>query len=92
VIAASEDGEPRGSSPNAEGARTTPSVVAFTESGERLCRPTGPPSGDPVTAHDQDAGKEQGITISDAVPEHERARAETLVAEARELVRAVLSR
>ncbi|ABD11543.1 molecular chaperone [Frankia casuarinae] len=35
VIAAWEGGEPR-VIPNAEGARTTPSVVAFTESGERL--------------------------------------------------------
>src|ERR671917_606533 len=35
VIAAWEGGEPR-VIPNAEGSRTTPSVVAFTESGERL--------------------------------------------------------
>jgi molecular chaperone DnaK len=35
VIAATEGGEPR-VLPNAEGARTTPSVVAFTEQGERL--------------------------------------------------------
>ncbi|MCW2870861.1 molecular chaperone DnaK [Actinacidiphila oryziradicis] len=35
VIAAVEDGEPK-VIPNAEGARTTPSVVAFTEQGERL--------------------------------------------------------
>jgi molecular chaperone DnaK len=35
VIAAYEGGEPR-VVPNAEGARTTPSVVAFTENGERL--------------------------------------------------------
>ena len=35
VIAAWEGGEPT-VIPNAEGARTTPSVVAFTESGERL--------------------------------------------------------
>jgi molecular chaperone DnaK len=35
VIAAWEGGEPR-VIPNAEGARTTPSVVAFTETGERL--------------------------------------------------------
>jgi molecular chaperone DnaK len=35
VIAAWLEGEPR-VIPNAEGARTTPSVVAFTESGERL--------------------------------------------------------
>ncbi|RFS81385.1 molecular chaperone DnaK [Actinomadura spongiicola] len=35
VIAAMEGGEPR-VLPNAEGARTTPSVVAFTEQGERL--------------------------------------------------------
>ncbi|MEU4828258.1 molecular chaperone DnaK [Actinomadura sp. NPDC023710] len=35
VIAVTEGGEPR-VLPNAEGARTTPSVVAFTEQGERL--------------------------------------------------------
>ncbi|MFF4242327.1 molecular chaperone DnaK [Actinomadura geliboluensis] len=35
VIAATEGGEPR-VLPNTEGARTTPSVVAFTEQGERL--------------------------------------------------------
>jgi molecular chaperone DnaK len=35
VIAVYEGGEPR-VIPNAEGSRTTPSVVAFTESGERL--------------------------------------------------------
>ncbi|MEU8804623.1 molecular chaperone DnaK [Spirillospora sp. NPDC048819] len=35
VIAVTEGGEPR-VIPNAEGARTTPSVVAFTEQGERL--------------------------------------------------------
>src|SRR4051794_15433867 len=35
VIAAWEGGEAR-IIPNAEGSRTTPSVVAFTESGERL--------------------------------------------------------
>src|SRR4030088_3784150 len=35
VIAVWEGGEPR-VIPNAEGSRTTPSVVAFTESGERL--------------------------------------------------------
>src|SRR6202045_5016330 len=35
VIAAWQGGEPI-VIPNAEGARTTPSVVAFTESGERL--------------------------------------------------------
>ncbi|MGW4091692.1 molecular chaperone DnaK [Nocardia sp. NPDC004750] len=35
VIASWQGGEP-GVIPNAEGARTTPSVVAFTESGERL--------------------------------------------------------
>jgi molecular chaperone DnaK len=35
VIAAWEGGEPR-VIPNAEGSRTTPSVVAFTENGERL--------------------------------------------------------
>src|SRR4051794_30500943 len=35
VIAAMEGGQPT-VIPNAEGARTTPSVVAFTESGERL--------------------------------------------------------
>src|SRR5882757_1188271 len=35
VIAAVEGGQPR-VIPNAEGARTTPSVVAFTEQGERL--------------------------------------------------------
>ena len=35
VIAAWEGGEPR-VIPNAEGSRTTPSVVAFTDSGERL--------------------------------------------------------
>src|SRR5918996_2489810 len=35
VIAAMESGEPT-VIPNAEGARTTPSVVAFTEQGERL--------------------------------------------------------
>ncbi|MBT2234693.1 Hsp70 family protein, partial [Nonomuraea sp. NEAU-A123] len=35
VIAATEDGHPT-VIPNAEGARTTPSVVAFTDQGERL--------------------------------------------------------
>ncbi|GGO68169.1 molecular chaperone DnaK [Nonomuraea cavernae] len=35
VIAATEDGEPK-VIPNAEGSRTTPSVVAFTDQGERL--------------------------------------------------------
>src|SRR3982075_2677784 len=35
VIAAMEGGQPT-VIPNAEGARTTPSVVAFTDSGERL--------------------------------------------------------
>src|ERR687896_599858 len=35
VIAAVEGGQPM-VIPNAEGARTTPSVVAFTEQGERL--------------------------------------------------------
>src|SRR5919112_384451 len=35
VIAAYEGGQPT-VIPNAEGARTTPSVVAFTDSGERL--------------------------------------------------------
>src|SRR6266566_1188647 len=35
VIAATEDGKPT-VIPNAEGARTTPSVVAFTEQGDRL--------------------------------------------------------
>ena len=35
VIAATEDGQPT-VIPNAEGSRTTPSVVAFTEQGERL--------------------------------------------------------
>src|ERR671917_95552 len=35
VIAAWEGGQPT-VIPNAEGSRTTPSVVAFTESGERL--------------------------------------------------------
>src|SRR5918999_3016710 len=35
VIAAMESGEPT-VIPNAEGSRTTPSVVAFTEQGERL--------------------------------------------------------
>src|SRR4051812_39498780 len=35
VIAVWEGGEPR-VMPNAEGSRTTPSVVAFTEDGERL--------------------------------------------------------
>src|SRR4051794_11746766 len=35
VIAAMEGGQPV-VIPNAEGSRTTPSVVAFTESGERL--------------------------------------------------------
>src|ERR1700738_5340730 len=35
VIAVWEGGEPR-VIPNSEGSRTTPSVVAFTESGERL--------------------------------------------------------
>src|SRR5919107_1256279 len=35
VIAATEDGHPT-VIPNAEGSRTTPSVVAFTEQGERL--------------------------------------------------------
>src|SRR5258706_3882981 len=35
VIAAMEGGQPA-VIPNAEGARTTPSVVAFTDSGERL--------------------------------------------------------
>ncbi|MDT4962699.1 MAG: molecular chaperone DnaK, partial [Pseudonocardiales bacterium] len=35
VIAAWENGAPT-VIPNAEGQRTTPSVVAFTESGERL--------------------------------------------------------
>ncbi|MEA2533472.1 MAG: molecular chaperone DnaK, partial [Actinomycetota bacterium] len=35
VIAVVEGGQPR-VIPNAEGARTTPSVVAFTEQGERL--------------------------------------------------------
>ena len=35
VIAATEDGHPT-VIPNSEGARTTPSVVAFTEQGERL--------------------------------------------------------
>src|ERR1700676_5164873 len=35
VIAAMEGGQPT-VIPNAEGARTTPSVVAFTEQGERL--------------------------------------------------------
>jgi len=35
VIAAWQGGEPI-VIPNAEGARTTPSVVAFTENGERL--------------------------------------------------------
>src|SRR3982751_4595315 len=37
VIAAWEGGE-ASVVPNAEGARTTPSVVAFTENGERLAR------------------------------------------------------
>ncbi|MEU0568240.1 molecular chaperone DnaK [Nonomuraea sp. NPDC005983] len=35
VIAATEDGQPK-VLPNAEGSRTTPSVVAFTDQGERL--------------------------------------------------------
>src|SRR5690606_40162541 len=35
VIAATEDGHPT-VLPNAEGSRTTPSVVAFTDTGERL--------------------------------------------------------
>ncbi|MEV0596850.1 molecular chaperone DnaK [Nonomuraea cavernae] len=35
VIAATEDGQPK-VIPNAEGSRTTPSVVAFTDQGERL--------------------------------------------------------
>src|SRR5215470_20074860 len=35
VIAATEAGQPT-VIPNAEGSRTTPSVVAYTESGERL--------------------------------------------------------
>src|SRR5258705_10678881 len=35
VIAAMESGQPT-VIPNAEGSRTTPSVVAFTDSGERL--------------------------------------------------------
>lgn len=37
VIAATEDGHPA-VIPNAEGGRTTPSVVAFTDQGERLAR------------------------------------------------------
>src|SRR5262245_7580624 len=38
VVAVYEGGQPR-VIPNAEGGRTTPSVVAFTESGERLVGP-----------------------------------------------------
>ncbi len=40
--------------PNAEGSRTTPSVVAFTKTGERLVGPTRKASGDHQSrSHDQ---------------------------------------
>ena len=45
VIASWQGGEPVVIS-NVEGARTTPSVVAFTENGERLGGPACPTAGD----------------------------------------------
>lgn len=46
VIAVVEGGEPT-VIPNAEGSRTTPSVVAFTEQGERLVGQLARAAGDP---------------------------------------------
>ena len=45
VVAVMEGGEPK-VIPNAEGNRTTPSVVAFTKSGERLVGPGRQAPGD----------------------------------------------
>ncbi len=47
VVAATMEGGHAEVVPNAEGARTTPSVVAFTDDGQRLRRPSRQAPGDP---------------------------------------------
>ena len=87
VIAAFEGGQPT-VIPNAEGSRTTPSVVAYTDTGERLVGQLARrqsvlnPKGTVYSAK-RFIGRKQA---RQEVPDHERARAGMLVQEARQAV------